>query len=249
LKSSKHLVIPDCQIRPGVPIKHLAWVGNYIAEKHPDVVVCLGDFADMVSLNSYQVGKASAEGTRYKDDLVAARDAMTDLMSPIEQEITRTHRKWRPRLVMTMGNHEYRIVREAEANPKFLGTISLSDLEYESWGWDVVPFLKPITIDGVAYAHYFVSGVMGRPVGSAAALLRERHGSATMGHVQKVDMAIHPRTQQTGLMAGICYLHDEDYLTPQGQNTRRQIIVKHEVHQGVYDPMFVSLDFLKRKYS
>lgn len=249
MRTRKHLVIPDCQVRPGVPTQHLGWIGNYIAEKKPDVVVCLGDFADMVSLNSYQVGKASAEGKRYKADIAATRQAMKTLMTPIQDEISRTHRKWRPQLVMTMGNHEHRIVREAEANPKFIGTISLEDLGYEDYGWDVKPFLVPVTIDGVTYAHYFVSGVMGRPVGSAAALLRERHGSATMGHVQKVDMAIHPRTQQTGLMAGICYLHDEDYLTPQGQNTRRQIVVCHEVHQGVYDPMFVSLDFLRRKYS
>lgn len=97
--------------------------------------------------------------------------------------------------------------------------------------------------------HYFTSGVMGRPVNSAAALLRERLGSATMGHVQHTDIAIHKKTQHMALFCGICYLHDEDYLGPQGNDTRRQIVMKHEVSDGRYDPMFVSLKFLQGRYS
>jgi hypothetical protein len=90
---------------------------------------------------------------------------------------------------------------------------------------------------------------MGRPVDIGAALLRARNGSATMGHVQHCDMAIHKQTQHIGLFAGICYLHDEDYLGPQGNATRRQIVLKHEVENGRFDPMFVSLRFLEKRYS
>ena len=60
----KHLVIPDVQAKPGVPLEHLDWLGQYIVAKKPDVVVCLGDFADMESLSSYDVGKRSYEGRR-----------------------------------------------------------------------------------------------------------------------------------------------------------------------------------------
>lgn len=244
MKLRRHLVIPDVQVRPGVDTSHLSWIGNYIAEKRPEVIVQIGDFADMPSLSTYDVGKASAEGKRYAKDIAASRQAMERLTKPFKDI-----KGYRPRMVLTLGNHEARIDREAEQNPKLKGAISVDDLEYERFGWSVVPFLKPIKIDGVSYAHYFVTGVMGRPVSSAAALLRERHASATMGHVQKVDIAIHARTQQTGLMCGICYLHPEPYLTPQGQDTRRQIVMKHEVRAGKYDPMFVSLEYLKRRYS
>jgi hypothetical protein len=243
-KPRRHMVIPDVQIRDGVDDSHLEWIGQYIAEKRPEQIVCIGDFADMPSLNYYSVGKAPAEGKRYANDIAATRRAMDKLTRPF-----RKLKGYRPDMDLTLGNHEHRITREAEQNPKFIGTISVKDLGYEEFGWKVHPFLQPVIIDGVAYAHYFVSGVLGRPVGSAAALLRARHASATMGHVQVVDMAIHPQTQQTALMCGICYLHDEDYLTPQGQNTRRQIVMKHEVRDGKYDPMFVSLDFLRRRYS
>ena len=44
-----HIVIPDVQAKPGVPLDHLTWGGNYIAEKKPDAIICIGDFADMPS--------------------------------------------------------------------------------------------------------------------------------------------------------------------------------------------------------
>lgn len=249
MQPRKHIVIPDCQVRPDVDLSHLTWIGNYIAAKHPDVVVNLGDFADMPSLSSYDVGKASAEGKRYAKDVAAAKEGMELLMAPIRAERTRTHRKWKPELVLTLGNHEDRITREANANAKFQGTLRMQDLGYESAGWKVVPFLQVMELDRIQYAHFFVSGVMGRPVNSAAQLLRQRQSSAVMGHVQRIDMAVHPNTQYVGLFAGIAYTHDEPYLTPQGQNTKRGIWVLNEIRNGTFDPMFVSLEFLKRRYS
>jgi len=234
-----HAVIPDCQVRPGVNTDHLSWISNYLHEKKPDVIVCLGDFADMVSLNSYAVGKASAEGTRYRDDLDSARKAMDRLCKKLPKAD----------MHLTLGNHEDRIDREVESNPKWSGTHSSKDLWYEAWGWKVHPFLRPVKIDGVEYAHYFTSGALGRPVSSARALLNKRHGSAVMGHVQQRDIAIHSETQHTAIFAGICYTHKEAYLGPQGNVNRPGIWMLHEVHNGIFDPMFVSLAFLKRRYS
>lgn len=238
-----HMVIPDCQVRPGVSTRHMRAIGNYAAEKRPDVIVNLGDFADMPSLSKYSVGKAEAEGKRYRADIESAQDAMSELMAPIKKR-----RGYDPRLVLTIGNHEDRIDREAENNPKWGGFLSTRDLGYEKHGWNVVPFLRVARIDGVSFSHYFTSGIMGRPVSSAAALLRQRQGSAVMGHVQRIDFAIHPVTQRTALFAGVCYLHDEKYLTPQGNNTKRGIWMLHEVRNGVFDIMFVSLGFLMKGY-
>ncbi len=239
-----HCIIPDVQVKPGVPTDHLHWIGNYIAEKRPDVIVQIGDFADMPSLSSYSLGQAEAEGNRYVKDIQAAQDAMDELMRPI-----RAVKGYEPEMILTLGNHEDRIDREAEANPRFMGAISTDDLRYAEWGWNVKPFLQVVRIDGWEYSHYFVSGAMGRPVSSAAVLLRERQRSAVMGHVQYTDIAFHKRTGNIGIFCGICYQHDEKYLTPQGNTTRRQIVMLHEVHDGVGDPMLVSLAFLKERYS
>ena len=72
----KHCIIPDVQARPGVPLDHLKYAGEYIAEKRPDVIICIGDFADMPSLSSYDKGKVAAENKRYKYDLDASHKAM-----------------------------------------------------------------------------------------------------------------------------------------------------------------------------
>jgi len=72
----KHLVIPDCQVKPGQSVKYLENIGKYIAEKQPEVIVCIGDFADMPSLSSYDVGKKSFEGRTYKADVKAVHKGM-----------------------------------------------------------------------------------------------------------------------------------------------------------------------------
>ena len=81
---TKHLVLPDCQIRPGDDTTFLTCIGQYILEKRPEVVVCLGDFADMPSLSSYDNGKKSFEGRRYSKDVVSVHTAMDALLSPIK---------------------------------------------------------------------------------------------------------------------------------------------------------------------
>lgn len=56
-------------------------------------------------------------------------------------------------------------------------------------------------------------------------------------------------TRHQGLVVGSCYLHDEKYLGPQGNAYWRGLVVCHQVEAGAYDAMFVSLDFLCRKYT
>lgn len=244
-----HLVIPDVQSKPGVRSDHLEWIGNYIVEKKPDTVICIGDFWDFPSLSRYDKGKLSFEGRRYVNDVKAGRDAMERLLKPLDDYNRTAREKYEPRKVFTAGNHDIRPSRMVDDNPELMGKLEFADLGLHEYGWEVHDFLKVVTIDGVQYSHYFTSGAMGKPVSSAAALLRERQGSATMGHVQYTDMAMHKKTNNIGLFCGTCYLHDEQYLGAQGNDQRRQIIVKHEVENGRYDPMFVSLKFLEKAYS
>jgi len=71
------------------------------------------------------------------------------------------------------------------------------------------------------------------------------------GHQQTLDFAVRflaNGAQQFGLVAGACYLHDEDYLGPQGNAHWRGVVVLHQVEDGAADPMFVSLDYLCRRY-
>lgn len=253
---TKHLVIPDCQVKPGHSTEYLTSIGNYIVDKQPDVVVCIGDFADMESLSSYDKGKKSFEGRRYKADIEATHAAMENLLRPIRDHNIRQNRKhkaqYRPRMVLTLGNHEDRINRAVNNDAVLDGTIGINDLRYAAFGWEVHPFLDVVVIDGVAYSHYFTSGVMGRPVGTASALLSKKHMSCVAGHQQGRQIATAVRADgkmMTAIIAGSCYEHDEDYMGPQGNKHWRGIVMLHEVNDGSFDEMFVSLSYLKTKYS
>jgi hypothetical protein len=252
---SKHLVIPDCQVKPGQSVEYLSWIGQYAAEKKPDVIVCIGDFADMPSLSSYDIGKKSFEGRTYTADVKAARKGMRALMKPIhdEQEKLRANHKqrWNPRLVLTLGNHEERIERAIEYDRKLDGLIGIKDLAYETFGWEVHPFLEVVVIDGVAYSHYFTSGVMGRPVISAQMLITKKHMSCFAGHQQGRQIAYGRRAdgkEMTAIIAGSCYEHNEGYMGPQGNEHWRGFYMLHEVNDGSFDEMAVSLDYLRRTY-
>lgn len=105
----RHFILPDCQCKDGVPTEHLTWAGKYAAEKKPSTIVCLGDFADMPSLSTYDVGKKSFEGRRYTIDIECAKDCMSQFMAPIREEQLRLKRnkekQWNPELIFTLGNH------------------------------------------------------------------------------------------------------------------------------------------------
>lgn len=254
----KHMVIPDVQLRPGVPMEHLKWAGQYAADKRPDVIVCLGDFADMASLSTYDVGKKSFEGRSYKRDIEVVKDGMSLLCTPISKAIrnkrgdgTEASNAWRPKLVLCMGNHEDRIRKAIENDRKLEDTIKADDLGYSSFGWEVVPFLKVRKITGIHYSHYFTSGVLDRPITTARALITKRHCSAVMGHNQRRDIAYDYTAsgkQITAILAGCFYQHDEQYLSPQGNKHWRGIWMLHNVNDGEFDEMPVPLHYLKEKY-
>jgi hypothetical protein len=250
-----HLVIPDCQIRPGDDLDFLERIGNFIVDKQPDVIVNIGDFADMPSLSSYDVGKKAFEGRRYKADIEAAREGMSRLVKPIQEHNERQRKngkkQYKPRMVLTYGNHCDRINRAVNSDPKLDGTIGLSDLGYGSYGWETHDFLEVVVIDGVAYSHYFVTGTAGRPASSAQVLLNRKHMSCVAGHQQGRQAASAYRADGkriTAIIAGSCYEHNEDYMGPQGNNHWRGLLMLHEVHEGEFDELYVSLNYLERKY-
>lgn len=252
----KHCVIPDVQAKPGIDFTYLNKIGRYIVEKKPETIVCLGDFADMPSLSSYDVGKKSFEGKRYVKDIEAAHTAMECLLDPIWEYNTKAKKNkeklYRPRMVLTLGNHENRINRAVENDAKLEGVLSTDHLRYENYGWEVYPFLDVVVVDGVAYSHYFTTGLMGRPVTTAAACLSKKHMSTVQGHQQGLQIATGYKADGgllTSVIAGSCYEHDEDYMSSQGNKHWRGFLMLHDVNDGEFDLMPVSLKYINKKYA
>ena len=251
-----HFVLPDTQVKPGVPTSHIEAAANYAIEKKPDRIIMIGDWWDFPSLSSYDEGKKSFEGRTYLADVEAGNEAMNLFMTPIRREIGRLNhnhrRRWNPTFDFHEGNHEERQRRAVEADRKLDGMVGMDKTNLAMWGWNFHPYLEVNVLDGVAYSHFFTSGTMGRPVTSAAALLPEMHMSAVMGHVQKRDIAYEYTAdgrQITAIFTGIFYQHDEAYLNPQGNKCWRGLWILNNVKDGEFDEKPVSLRHLMEKYS
>lgn len=246
----KIAVITDTQVMPGVPLDHLSWAGQYIAEKRPDVILCIGDFGDFPSLSMFGRDQRDFHDHRWKKDLAAFHEGMQLFLDPIEAE-RKKDPKWKPYMEFTEGNHESHIERITQQYPFLEGTISRDDLCLEEYGWRVHRFLQPIAIGGVAFCHYFPSGVMGKPISSAPALLRKLHMSAFAGHQQGREIAYSRRADggnMTAIISGSFYQHTYKYLSPFTNAHWRGMYFLHEVKDGQFDEMALSINYLKRRY-
>lgn len=253
-----HVVIPDTQAKPGSPNDHLRWIGQYIVDHFKDQpikIIHLGDHWDMPSLSSYDRGKKEMEGRRYLADIEAGNTAFAVLnqaLTDLNNTRRRTkHAGWHPERYILRGNHEDRIMRAVSMDAQLDGVLSYEQFNDVALGWIPVPFLDIKWLDGIAYSHYFYNPMTGKPLGGTVdARLKTIGHSFTMGHQQTLAYSLRyvAGKSQHGLVAGACYLHDEDYKGPQGNAHFRGIIVKHEVEEGSYCPMFISLDYLSRRY-
>lgn len=237
--------IPDVQAMEDVPLDHLTAAGKYIAAKRPDVIVCIGDFGDFPSLSRFG-SPLDREGLRYEKDVAAFHRAMELLMNPIAKVAG-----YDPWLEFTEGNHEGHIERYADEHPEMKGKVKIGDLKLESYGWRVHPFLQPVAIGGVAFCHYFPSGIMGKPITTARALMTKLHMSAVAGHQQDRDIAFGRRadgSHMTTIISGSFYQHQYKYLSPFTNTHWRGMWFLNEVVDGRFDEMALSIPYLLRRF-
>lgn len=241
------IVVADTQAKPTESLEYMLWIGAYIAETKPDVVVHIGDHYDMPSLSSYDKGKASSEGRRFVDDLEAGNKGLELLNLSMHKDI-----KYKPRKVFCKGNHEHRIDRYVEDNPELKGTIGTEFLPLEKYGWEVYDFLQPVEIGGIYFVHYLANPFSGKPYGgNAMNILKTVGRSFVVGHKQTLDSAIRPTIDgklQLGIINGACYPFNEKYKGFQGNNHFRGITVLTEVEDGFGCPSFVSLSQMRDLY-
>jgi hypothetical protein len=251
--TTRHLWIPDTQVREGVPTQHIEAIGNYINEKRFEKIIVAGDWWDMKSCSNYNTPE-EAEGLRVLDDINAGNRAMRLLWKAVDarnkKAIAGHKKRYKPECHFLMGNHEVQMARLWERDPRLKGLIGYDRLELDRFR--VHEFKKIIEIDGISYCHYFYNPSNGRPYGGMMQTRLKNIGfSFTQGHAQEFDYGERqlPNGRRLyGCVAGACYLHDEPYKGPQGNSHWRGVIVKNDVQDGHYDIMKVSLDYLLRKF-
>jgi|TARA_R110002096_G_C14605202_1_gene723001 hypothetical protein len=210
------LVIGDPHANPDYDNDRFTGLGEYIAQEKPEYVVCLGDMADLPSLSSYDRGTKGFEGRRYSKDVAAVIDAQEKLFAPIKELnrmlLKKKVKQYKPKLYMTLGNHEDRITRAINSSPELDGAISIDDLQYKKFGWKCTSFKECLTIKGISFSHYFTTGAMGRPISGTNignSMMNKLHCSAVQGHSHLISHqeSTKPDGQKIfGLSAG-CYSH------------------------------------------
>lgn len=256
-KIKKLLIIPDGHASPFWDNDRFADLGKFIKSEKPDVIVNLGDLADMPSLSSYDRGKASFEGRRYADDLVAVRDALkllgggTNVPKPRRSTGSASNvgslgnGVYSPKRFIVLGNHEHRINRLVNDQPELNGQLSVDDLGYAEYGWEVLEYRSILSLGGIAFSHDFPTGISGKTISGenvARSLIQKNLVSSVCGHLHTFDHSERTRIDGLkifGLSAG-CYTHPK-MIEGWNKNTHhfwwRGVVMLEGVENGYYDKL------------
>jgi len=254
--SKTHLIIPDQHAHPDFNNDRADWMGQLIKDLRPDVVVNMGDAADLASMSSYDKGKASFIARNYEADIESHLDFQERMWSPI-----RRSKKKQPYRYVLEGNHEFRIKRALEFSPELKGDrfgLSFRDLDFHKYYHETIEYNGStpgiVAVDGISYAHYFVSGVMGRPIGGehhAYTLMAKNFTSCVAAHSHTVDYSV--RTDPygrkiMGLVVGVYQDYDSPWAGHVNDLWWRGCVVLRNIEDGVGDPEFISIRALQKEY-
>lgn len=246
-------IVPDTQVRDGVPTDHIDWIAADIVRRLPDYIIVGGDWWDLDALSSHRSpGDKSGEGKRVLADLEAGNEAFRRLAGPIQAEIDRRakgHRKrWDPRRVFLFGNHENRMQRALEKDPRWIGLVG--DFLMETPGFERIPFNEILWVEGVAFSHFFQSQHSKHSIGGSVENRLNKIGTSFVQFHEQGYLDGRKRVaagfERVGVVCGACYTHREEYRGNQNQAHWRGTVVLNELENGSFYPMALSLDYLSR---
>lgn len=247
------LVIPDGHAHPDFNNDRADLLAKVIVDLQPDIVVNIGDGADMTSLASYDKGKRSYHGKSYEKDINSYLDFQSRTWDPVK-----ARKKKLPDRYYFIGNHEERIDRALDLAPELEGTIGYKDLRLDDYYDEVIyyeggtPGVK--VIEGVAFAHYFITGISGRSISGehpAYTLLTKNFQSCVQGHAHVLDFCERTQAEGKKMMSLVCGVY-QDYDAPWAGAINdlwwRGVCILHNTDDGQFDLETVSMDRLKKIY-
>ena len=234
------IVIGDPHAIPGQDNRRFEWAGRMVHDLEPDFVVLIGDLYDFPSLLGFDKkgrGSKSFEGRRYYRDIEAGRDALDRLEYFFDG--------WSGDMFITLGNHEERIARVLEFDPRLEGLLGYEDLGLDKW--TVVKPGERILIHGVEFKHFHqrTQGFGGKY--PAMQMLVNRKVSSVQGHTHRRDFVQFERIHC--LDVGCYFDYQHDWL-PQADQRQywRGIVELRDVRDGTFNPHFWGIEEIERRY-
>ena len=252
---TKTAIVYSCShADPGGDNTRFDWLGKFIYDIKPDLVIDLGDGADMRSLNSYDERYPKAVVTQsYEADIESYNDSQERLRAKFRQ-----HRKKKPLWVGFEGNHEYRIKKALAHDPRLEGQrygVSFSHLQTDTWFDEYHEYFNSApaiaTYGGVDFAHYFSSGNFGSATSGihhAYTVINNRHRSSVCGHSHKRDIYFKDAPGSIGMVVG-CYKGKDEAWAGQANNEWwRGVVLMKDLENGRFEPQFISQKMLEKEY-
>lgn len=176
---SKFLVISDTHITPdNVEESKELWqkLGEYCVKTKPDYIIHLGDVGDF---NSQAWLKANRGAYTLEEEIQAVKDCVVAFQRSIKSfnNLQRIKKKklYRPYRIITLGNHD---VRNDITN--------VEDL-FNSLGWHVMGYLKPLHIDDITFVHCAHKGLSDTACTTSQELVENWHCNIVTGHGHHKD--------------------------------------------------------------
>lgn len=255
MKTKLGIAYTCCHSDPNISNERFTWLGNFIYDIKPDFVVDLGDVAEMNSLSSYDSSKpALIAQASYQKDISHNGDAQERLRHRFTK-----NKKRKPYWLGIQGNHEYRIDKAIDLNPRLSGDefgISPKHLEPDRWYDEYYPYENGApavaSFEGIYMSHYISSGNYGTAMSGehhAYNLLKKMMKSTIVGHSHKLNIYFRPDAKAIGAVLG-CYKGAETSWAGQANSEWwKGVMVMRDVDNGWWDPEFVSQKVLEREYS
>ena len=242
---------------PDASNERFDWLGSFLYDLKPDMVIDLGDGADMRSLNTFDTRYPQAVVNQsYEKDINIYNDAMERMRWKFRQS-----KKKRPFYVGFEGNHENRIKKAIAHDPRLEGSkygISFGHLQTDHWFDEYHEYANSgpalADYDGVIYGHYVSSGNFGSAMATkhhGYSLVEKLASSATVGHTHKFSYFYKGDARPSplhGLVVGCFKGKEEGWAGQSNGEWRKGVAVKRELENGNYDLEWVSMSRLKKEY-
>lgn len=246
-------MVPDQHAVPYFNNDRADWLARLTIDLKPDVVINGGDAADMESLSSYDKGKRSFHGKSYKKDIDAHLEFQERWWEPVKKQ-----KKKMPHRVVLEGNHENRIERALDLSPELVGTMGFEDFQFDRYYDEIVRYDGGLPgiykKDGILFAHFFPTGVSGRPIGGErpAHMLLAKNGISTIAfHSHTLDFATRRTVADktmNAVVAGCFQNYINPWAGPIGKFWQAGVVVLRNVDDGNFDFQWISIEALKKEY-